>query len=493
LSYASLWLLALVLVDAATVNNCSINDPVNPNTAQKPGTFSTVPWLERGTCTRRGSSADCYATLVAILSHLNPLHQAEYSGATTLLTLLPTIGALFGAPTTEIWTMLMIVPFGGWIALLVSFGGTMMPVRVEDYELDKVKGSSIVIRDGESSKLEEGERIEQRHAILRKIRARLSQQKGEKIPKGLLATGLLAMMALLFAAQAAMAIVEQGAVLQWWCSCNWWMHLWYITVTVTSVTESWTNLPFAKQWKIHISKPPYDLQVQDGEPVTTGFRNENEVSDAVETRVAIALSQLATLSPGTVSFRGSSEFTEYRNAMIVIVSVAADERIAYTWKRFWRFVSRVASVTVFVIGTSLFSNVTLLSLPMAQFVLILVLATGILGRAICGGIVSSVAQTEPMLHIITDSEQEACRVIGDIFNMGKDNEGERNMFQIEIEGHVFVSERRVAHRSKWLIKIFGVMANPFDIRKAARLGAQSEQLSGNEISEEPQDGGKAIV
>jgi hypothetical protein len=248
-----------------------------------------------------------------------------------------------------------------------------------------------------------------------------------------------------------------------------------------------------KQWKLHICQPPYDLQVQDGEPVTTGFRNENTGPDPIETRVAIALSQLATLSPGKVSFPGSSEFTKYRNAMMVIVSVATDEKVAYTWKKFWRFGSRVASVIVFVTGTILFSNVTLLPLPMAEMVVILVLGAGIFGRAISSGIVSSVEQTEPMIHIITDSEEEACRVIGDIFSLGEDDEGERHIFQIEINGHIFLGKRRVAHRSSWYIKTLGVMASPFDIRKAAKLGALSNPSSGYGKSEERQEGGKTNV
>jgi hypothetical protein len=117
---------------------------------------------------------------------------------------------------------------------------------------------------------------------------------------------------LLCGAQIAMALVEQGGVLQWWCSCNWWMHLWYILgemnhyntslprllsntdlVTVTSVADNLTNLPFAKQWKLHISKPPYELAVQGGESVTTGFPCEDDASNTKKS-VSVALGQLST-------------------------------------------------------------------------------------------------------------------------------------------------------------------------------------------------------
>jgi hypothetical protein len=156
--------------------------------------------------------------------------------------------------------------------------------------------------------------------------------------------------------------------------------------------------------------------------------------------------------------------------MMVIVSVAPDETAASSAKKLWRLISRGASLTVFVMGTMLFSNITLLALPMAGVVVILVLAAGVFGRAISSGIVASVAQMEPMIHVITDSEEEACRVRGDIFTLQQDDEDERSIFQIEVEGHVFVGEKRVAHRSPWYVKTLGVMANPFDIRKAERVG-----------------------
>jgi hypothetical protein len=184
--------------------------------------------MDRGSCTRGGSQNDCYATLVEILNNLNQLNSIEYSGATTVLTLLPTIGVMFGAPTSEIWMMFMIIPFGGWLTMLVSFGGTMMPIRVEDYEREIAKDTTVIIRDGAWNKLEEGERLERRQAVQKKIRARLSRKKGQDVPKRLIAIGLFATFILLCGAQVAMGIVEQGGVLQWWCSCNWWMHLWYI-------------------------------------------------------------------------------------------------------------------------------------------------------------------------------------------------------------------------------------------------------------------------
>jgi hypothetical protein len=64
-------------------------------------------------------------------------------------------------------------------------------------------------------------------------------------------------------------------------------------------------------------------------------------------------------------------------------------------------------------GTGLFSNVALLALPMAGRVVISVLAASIFVRAISSFVVTIIAQTEPMIHVITDSE-DACRIIAEI-------------------------------------------------------------------------------
>lgn len=40
--------------------------------------------------------------------------------------------------------------------------------------------------------------------------------------------GLMGMTSLLAGAHAAMGVVEQGGVLPWYCTCRWWMHMWYI-------------------------------------------------------------------------------------------------------------------------------------------------------------------------------------------------------------------------------------------------------------------------
>lgn len=122
-------------------------------------------------------------------------------------------------------------------------------------------------------------------------------------------------------------------------------------------------------------------------------------------------------------------------------------------------------MAVFVTGTAFFASVTLLSLIIAVVVLTITLAAGIFGRAIASGIVSHVAKTEPMIHIISGTKEEAYRAIGEILKL-KSNDG--SPFQVEINGQILIDERRVATRSWLKVAILGVLAEPYDIVKPYR-------------------------
>lgn len=194
--------------------------------------FAMTQWLNRGACIRSNDNATCYPTLLRALEHLNELRRAEYAGAAGVLAILPTIGALLGTPTNEVWTFLTILPFGGALAMALSFGGAIMPVNVEDYEHVMKKrniaiGSMVTFRtksrDSEqkpfSKKLEELEE---------KVGSRISHEKRMRPGRRPLFTGLFCMVFLFGASQAAMAVLEQGGVIPYWCTSRWWLHLWYI-------------------------------------------------------------------------------------------------------------------------------------------------------------------------------------------------------------------------------------------------------------------------
>lgn len=232
--------------------------------------------------------------------------------------------------------------------------------------------------------------------------------------------------------------------------------LWLLTptVTLTAPTENLVQLPFIETYKFYVSSVAYNISISGGESITEFF-TKGEATD----NVAVGLCQLSTLKTANLTIHGSQQFTRPRNSVMIMVSVVGERRFG----SFWRVLSKATSIAVFVTGTAMFASVTLLSLPIAVMVLTLDLLAGIFGRAIAGWIVSRVSETEPMIHIISSTRQEAYRAVSEILSLKSDD---GTPFQIEVNGHVFINQRRMTKRSPWLVKILGVIAEPFDLRRA---------------------------
>jgi hypothetical protein len=157
-----------------------------------------------------------------------------------------------------------------------------------------------------------------------------------------------------------------------------------------------------------------------------------------------------------VSVLGSTQFTESRNAVLVMVSVVGSNSLA----SFWRLLSKSISIAVFITGTAMFASVTLVSLPMAVLALTLVLSAGVFGRAIAGWMVRRVAEEEPMIHVIVSTLEEAHQSVCCILKLKLEDGSD---VQVEIDGHIFVNGCRVATRSRWYVSILGVLANPYNL------------------------------
>lgn len=234
-------------------------------------------------------------------------------------------------------------------------------------------------------------------------------------------------------------------------------------VTVTAIAENWAQLPFKETWKLFVSDIPYDIKVRGGDSIIAKL-------DKPEESVTRVLQSLASLKAGTATVQGSHQYTRPRNAVLVVISVVnhGDQRI----RSLLRLLSKCTSIATFVTGTALFASVQLLALPMAVMVLTLVLAAGVYGRAITGWIVQGVSKTEPLIHVIVNSTHEAQHVIAQILSLDEygtedmeyPDETEVRKLQVELHGHVFVKQRRVAHRTPWYLRTWGVLAKPFDLR-----------------------------
>lgn len=223
--YLTQWIARAQAADL-THNNCSsLNDRYVGNSHR----FSITSWVHRGICVRSDNvEQDCYDALTHALQNLDLIRSGEYTGAASLLALLPTIGAILGAPPSEIWRLLPVVPFGGGLAMTLLFGAAILPVRVEDYQDDSNR-RSVAFRGNGSRQSEdaqqEGSTVSDR--LVERILARMRQAKSRELPKGHIWVGLLLMILLFVGAQAAMIVIEQGGVIPWWCVSRGWMHLWY--------------------------------------------------------------------------------------------------------------------------------------------------------------------------------------------------------------------------------------------------------------------------
>lgn len=108
-----------------------------------------------------------------------------------------------------------------------------MPVRVEDYEETVSKqpstiGSIVSFRKQCQRSHKVGQTMDGKLSELgNRVRERVDQHESLRLPTTYLFVGLFGMVLLSAMAQAAMAVVEQGGVISWWCQCRWWMHLWY--------------------------------------------------------------------------------------------------------------------------------------------------------------------------------------------------------------------------------------------------------------------------
>lgn len=179
-----------------------------------------------------------------------------------------------------------------------------------------------------------------------------------------------------------------------------------------------------KQHKLYVSRVPYEIGLSKGESIfssalnraqdgrdDSGVVSEDATSDAESEGAGRALTQLYTIPAAKVSFLGSTQFTETRNAVLVMISVIGSAPFA----SLWRLLSKSVGIAVFITGTALFASATLISLPIAVMALTLVLSAGVFSRAIAGWMVRRVADEEPMIHVLVNTGDEAngapCRIL----------------------------------------------------------------------------------
>ena len=242
-------------------------------------------------------------------------------------------------------------------------------------------------------------------------------------------------------------------------------------VTTTMIFDSWARAPFKENWKLLLSDIPYDFHIADGDDVLPKINSPTSKARHIK-------HQLRSLRAGNVTLFGSTVKTKPRNSLLVMISVVADAHNQL--RSLWRLLSKCFSIATFVTGTAIFASTSLLALPVAVLILVFILAAGILSRAITAWIVSGVSKTEPLLHVIVDSTEEAQSMIASIVSVDEDSgqtapatAGVPRLrgIQVEMNGHIFVNQTRVHTRTRidrWWVQTLGILAEPFDLRRVAQ-------------------------
>jgi hypothetical protein len=137
--------MVLSLLVGTKAANTEVFTPVQTPTPQQElavnqegGWFYFMNWVNRGMTIRSGPDVrQCLLNLAKALEEVEVLSAAEYNGAAGALSLLPTAGALLGAPTREMWIVYKLVPIAGLLSMFLSLGATITPSDVGEYDSGK--------------------------------------------------------------------------------------------------------------------------------------------------------------------------------------------------------------------------------------------------------------------------------------------------------------------------------------------------------------------
>lgn len=129
-----------------------------PTPSNDTGTIDDVAWVQSwfnftafqqaGATIRRGTQEQCFGNLSLALGSIGPIVSASSSGASGALTLLPTAGALIGAPAKELWILYKLVPLAGVFSMMLSLGGNIVPNTAGEYELEGYNFGGVIATAG---------------------------------------------------------------------------------------------------------------------------------------------------------------------------------------------------------------------------------------------------------------------------------------------------------------------------------------------------------
>jgi hypothetical protein len=183
-------------------------------------------WRERATQIRgSGNQQFCVGNLSLALGGLGAAYQAGAAGGTTLLTLLPTAGALIGAPSKELWVLYKLMPVAGILSMLLSIGGNIVPMEVNQYErLDSFSYAGMVgslpeekVTIPTDASSQQG--LTEADSFANEVHARALDSTGSN-KSGVIAAGIALQLFWLGCILTACWFIQSGSIIVWWCTVS---------------------------------------------------------------------------------------------------------------------------------------------------------------------------------------------------------------------------------------------------------------------------------
>ncbi|KAF3480427.1 uncharacterized protein GIQ15_05774 [Arthroderma uncinatum] len=467
--------------------------------------FNFEEWRSQGNNIRLGNRVQCFTKLSMALSNVGPIYQAGTAGSAGALSLLPTAGALIGAPAKELWILYKIMPLAGVFAMMLSLGGNIVPDLSSDYEQDGFTYGGWIATTSNGDLHEPVKPIPMNETnattFADMVEARAHDPLGNS-KRLLTAFGMFCQLFWIGIIIFACWFTGIGGIVSWWCSFSGWMLGWYMVVALSSLFANFAGIPFTRQWTIRVSKAPGSIRISDDAPALfplekTTADTQGEGSEVVakakqamrplwsvthqdshdtsstaatmedpklfqrpplitrQSRLLDNLGRHGFNTVGYVTMDPSQPFAVPRQAFMVIISVSGTSH----GHAALRVISKAISVGVFAAGTATFASSTLITISVALTTLCLVLGAGIFGRVASMWIASQLMKEHPVLHRVVHTEDDAEKFIYHILT--------KQGLTCELLGHVFINGRCVRRYSRWFnwSNVFGILAPPYSIEK----------------------------
>ena len=198
------------------------------------------------------------------------------------------------------------------------------------------------------------------------------------------------------------------------------------------------------------------------EPVSPDMRSRNSYYDYSEILTAL---EHGYNTVGNVYMSPSAPRSAANDAFYVLISIQGVSHAHAVLRVF----SKMVSIGVFAVSTSLFASATLITIIIAVVTAVLILGASVFGRVTAMYMASEMMRYKPVLHKVVRNRTEAGKYLDALFRQPD--------LACEVLGHVIVQGRCIKkfRRKIRLSHILGVLARPLDLRKMSTRGPNTAQ------------------